>query len=178
MGLVHTIRDPHPAAWIIDQDTGSAVRTEPIAPRAQIETCARCHSRRVQIWDEYEHGRPLLDTHRPSLLSDPLYHADGQILDEVYVYGSFLQSKMHQKGVTCADCHEPHSLELRLPGNALCYRCHLPSRFDTPEHHHHRPGSAGGWQFQWRLPARQQRIWNFRCTDTSVVQTHERCPCR
>ena len=46
-----------------------------------------------------------------------LYYADGQIRDEVYVYGSFLQSAMYRAGVTCSDCHNPHSLALHT-GNA------------------------------------------------------------
>ena len=79
-------------------------------------------SRRTPIVDPYEHGRPLLDTHRPSLLEEGLYHADGQILDEVYVYGSFLQSRMYRAGVTCSDCHDAHTLGLRAPGNDLCTR--------------------------------------------------------
>ncbi len=33
-----------------------------------------------------------------------LYHADGQMRDEVYNYGSFKQSKMFAAGVTCSDC--------------------------------------------------------------------------
>ena len=59
------------------------------------------------------------------------------------MYGSFVQSKMHREGVTCDDCHEPHRLELRSEGNTVCYRCHLPDRFDVPAHHHHAPGSPG-----------------------------------
>ncbi|MCB1843920.1 MAG: tetratricopeptide repeat protein, partial [Halioglobus sp.] len=67
----------------------------------------------------------------------------GQILDEVYVYGSFVQSKMHQAGVVCSNCHEPHSLKLRAPGNDVCAQCHLPARYDTPTHHHHPADSSG-----------------------------------
>ena len=46
------------------------------------------------ISEDYVNGRPILDTHRGALLEERLYHADGQILDEVYEYGSFLQSRM------------------------------------------------------------------------------------
>ena len=28
------------------------------------------------------------------------YHKDGQIMDEVYVFGSFIQSKMYHKGIS------------------------------------------------------------------------------
>jgi hypothetical protein len=72
----------------------------------------------------------------PTLLDAAFYHADGQLLGEVYEYRSFVQSRMFHAGVTCTDRHEPHSLGLRAPGNALCAQYHLPARFDTPEHHH------------------------------------------
>jgi hypothetical protein len=80
-----------------------------------------------------------MDTHRPALLNDPLYFADGQIREEVYVYGSFLQSRMYQAGVTCSDCHNPHSLQLVTGGEPsdVCAQCHLPTKFDAPEHHQH-----------------------------------------
>jgi len=48
--------------------------------------------------------------------------------DEVYDIGSFLQSKMHAHGVTCSDCHDPHSGKLRAPGNAVCAQCHAPAK--------------------------------------------------
>ena len=79
----------------------------------------------------------------PGVLDRPLYHADGQQRDEVYNWGSFLQSKMYANGVTCSDCHNPHSGKLRAEGNALCATCHLPSKYDTAAHHHHKPASAG-----------------------------------
>ena len=82
------------------------------------------------------------DAYDPSLLRAGLYHADGQILDEVYVYGSFLQSKMHSKGVRCTDCHNPHSLELKFKGNRLCAQCHVPGKYDSPAHHHHTDAAA------------------------------------
>ena len=84
----------------------------------EIETCARCHGRASRISDDYVHGKPPLDTHRLALLDDGLYWNDGQMRDEVYNWGSFVQSRMHAQGVTCSDCHEPHSLKLRAPGNA------------------------------------------------------------
>ena len=139
MGLLVRLRDTDGGGWVMDMATGTAQRSVPRSSRAQAETCARCHSRRIPIDDEYTHGRPLLDTHVPALLTEGLYHADGQILDEVYVYGSFLQSRMYGKGVTCSDCHDPHSGRLVASGNALCGQCHLPDRFDTPKHHFHEP---------------------------------------
>ena len=120
---------------------------------AEIETCGRCHARRAAITADYQFGGPLTDSYRVSLLDRGLYHDDGQILDEVYVYGSFLQSRMYQQGVSCSDCHEPHSLQLYNQGNALCNRCHLAERFDTADHHHHEVGSPGAACVSCHMPA-------------------------
>src|SRR5688572_12092037 len=86
----------------------------------EVEACARCHARRAPLGDGFDHRNRLMDDYLPSLLGERLYHADGQILDEVYEYGSFLQSKMHARGLRCSDCHEPHSLGLRQSGNLVC----------------------------------------------------------
>ena len=157
-GLVVTLADQPAAAWVFDMDTGLASRTPPRETRLEIETCARCHSRRSVISDEYVHGRPLMDTHRPALLDDPLYHPDGQIHDEVYVYGSFVQSKMYEEGVSCKDCHDPHSLQVRGTGNSICAGCHLPERFDTPDHHFHQPDSAGASCVECHMPAQRYMV--------------------
>ena len=114
----------------------------PLQSNAQIDSCGRCHSRRGTL-GTYHYGADLLDTHRLALPQSPLYYHDGQIRDEVYEYGSFVQSKMHQAGVVCSNCHEPHSLQLRAPGNGVCAQCHVPAHYDTTQHHHHKDGSTG-----------------------------------
>jgi predicted CXXCH cytochrome family protein len=85
----------------------------------------------------------MLDHYYPQLLEAPLYQADGQILDEDYVYGSFTQSKMYQNDVTCTDCHDAHSLKLKFDGNKLCAQCHVPEKYDTPTHHFHEQNTDG-----------------------------------
>ncbi len=130
-------------AWVFRDGASIASLADDAARSNEIEVCAQCHSRRSQLTDDYEPQDAFLDGFRPSLLEAGLYHADGQILDEVYVYGSFLQSAMASAGVTCSDCHEPHSTALRASGNDVCGRCHIPSTFDTPAHHHHAANSAG-----------------------------------
>jgi len=128
--------------WVLDPARGIALRSVPPAPDVQLDLCGRCHSRRWQMSEDYPPDAPLLDTHLPSLLEDGLYWPDGQIRDEVYEWGSFLQSRMHANGVRCTDCHDPHSLKLRAEGNALCIRCHLESTYDAEQHHHHPRGKA------------------------------------
>jgi predicted CXXCH cytochrome family protein len=142
-GLVVRFNERAGVQWALDANTGNARRSQPRETSVEIETCARCHSRRGQFWAEYLPGRPLLDTHRVALLTPGLYHADGQQQDEVYIYGSFLQSKMAHAGVTCSDCHDPHSLKLRAPGNQVCAQCHNAGKYDTTAHHFHKPDSAG-----------------------------------
>lgn len=111
--------------------------------RVEIETCAPCHSRRRIVYPNPRPGEPFLDYYAPELLDRNLYYADGQILDEDYEYGSFLQSLMYHKGVRCSDCHDPHSTRVKfkeskeLNDNRLCGQCHVPSKYDTPQHHHH-----------------------------------------
>ncbi len=116
----------------------------------EIQSCAACHSRRTKISsapiNNYPGDKTFLDHYQLQTLEQGLYHADGQIEEEVYVYGSFLQSKMHQRGVTCSNCHNPHSLDLKAEGNALCASCHAPQTYDTPKHHHHQQADSTGAQ--------------------------------
>ena len=130
------------------------MRSQPRSSSREIEVCARCHARRGQFSDEHVAGEPLHDAFRPALIEPGLYWPDGQMRDEVYNYGSFLTSRMAAAGVTCSDCHEPHSQQLRAEGNAVCAQCHLPSRFDTPaHHHHHEQGSDGARCASCHMPA-------------------------
>lgn len=153
MGLAFTMKDDG-GTWRFDPGAVTAQRTKPREDHATIQMCARCHSRRTAITNEYHYGQNLLDTHQLSLLDEGLYHPDGQVLDEVYVYGSFIQSKMYHKGVTCTDCHDPHSMKIHAPGNALCSQCHLPDKFDTPNHHFHEQGTEASLCVSCHMPAK------------------------
>ncbi len=144
--------------WQFPTGGDTAKRQAPVAAHTEIDACARCHSRRTSITDAYEHGKPLLETHLPSLLEQGRYHEDGQILDEVYVYGSFLQSKMYQAGVSCSDCHEPHGMKLRETGNALCTRCHRSEHFDVQTHHFHQAGSKGAQCVECHMPSKTYMV--------------------
>ena len=120
-----------------------------------IDICARCHSRRTTIDSRAPVNRPLYDTHVISLLEQGLYYPDGQVNGEVYVYGSFIQSKMYAAGVSCNDCHDPHSSRLRLEGNALCLQCHKAEVYDTQKHHFHTPGTAASKCSACHMPAKK-----------------------
>ncbi|HZL90428.1 MAG TPA: tetratricopeptide repeat protein [Pirellulaceae bacterium] len=122
---------------------------------AEIESCAPCHSRRSTIHGGYVGGSRFHDFYASELLSEATYHADGQILDEVYEYGSFTQSKMFHKNVRCSDCHDPHSLKLKFSGNQVCTSCHQHpgGKYDTIAHHNHKPGSAAAQCISCHMPA-------------------------
>jgi tetratricopeptide (TPR) repeat protein len=121
----------------------------------EIEACAPCHSRRAIVSPHHRPGEPYYDGYHNERLGDLTYHADGQILDEVYEYGSFTQSKMYHKGIKCSNCHDPHSLRLRHPDNKLCTSCHAhpAGKYDGPGHHHHQPGTAGAQCVNCHMPA-------------------------
>lgn len=152
-GLNARLDERRGIVWVRNASTGNAARSRPRTSDREIETCAQCHARRSQIADGYEAGKPLLDYYRPALLSRPLYHADGQQRDEVYIWGGFLQSRMYAHGVTCSDCHNPHSGAVRAQGNAVCATCHLPAKYDAPSHTHHRIASAGATCVGCHMPA-------------------------
>ncbi len=132
--------------------------------QATQDTCAPCHARRSELSLKGIPGQPLMDHFLPSLLRQGLYQADGQQLDEVYVDGSFRQSKMAQMGVNCSHCHNAHSGKPRLAGNALCLQCHATPRnpafpsasgsFDSPAHHFHPAGSPGAQCVSCHMPSR------------------------
>lgn len=107
-----------PARWA-DVDAQGLTDAYRAADNAsQINLCVACHARREPLGSDSPPPGAAFDQHyRLALLRDGLYFSDGQIHDEVYVYGSFLQSKMYHKGVQCGDCHDVHSARLRLQGS-------------------------------------------------------------
>ena len=153
MGLVVRLKDES-RQWVMNPETGIAERKTPLKEDKTLNACARCHSRRSQISDNGDAGASFHDNYRPSHLTETLYFPDGQIQDEVYVWGSFVQSKMHLAGVSCVDCHDPHTARVPTQTNDLCAKCHLPSKFDVVEHHHHPPDSTGAQCINCHMPHR------------------------
>ena len=147
--------------WEMNPATGTARRTEPLVSK-QLDTCARCHSRRKPLAEGLSADTPFLDFALPALLEPGLYHDDGQIDGEVFEYGSFLQSAMHKAGVVCSNCHEPHTAKLRAEGNALCAQCHLPEKFDTTAHHKHSTGGAGAQCVNCHMPTKTYMVVHDR----------------
>ncbi|HEX3403605.1 MAG TPA: tetratricopeptide repeat protein [Acetobacteraceae bacterium] len=160
-GLTNWLKATDRGHWEMNPETGIARRTEPLVS-GELDTCAACHSRRRVIAKDALPGPQLLDSYAPADLEPGLYHADGQIDGEVFEYGSFVQSRMYHAGVTCSNCHEPHSLNLRAEGNGLCGQCHMAAKFDTAEHHHHQAGSAGAQCVNCHMPTKTYMVVDRR----------------
>ncbi len=160
MGLLIRLKDEDDAevTWIFDKKLATYKPSNPRRKHKQVEMCARCHSRRGVISEDYVHGRPLLDTHYPQVLEENLYYPDGQIRGEVYEYGSFLQSKMYQAGIVCTDCHDAHTAGLRKEGNELCYSCHQAEKYGSREHHFHKMDSSGSQCVECHMPSRTYMV--------------------
>ena len=171
-------------AWAkkADKDEASKGFAKPLLSqtdnRGQVQVCARCHALRSPLGDGYEHSAALLDDYLPSDLSATQYEVDGRIKGEVFEYGSFTQSKMFAKGVTCTNCHNPHSTRLKLEGNAVCTQCHNPAGktvaagvdgaglqakdYDNPAHTHHPAGSKAAQCTACHMPGKFYMGNDFR----------------
>jgi hypothetical protein len=130
--------------WKINPSTGNALINNSPFRETGINLCARCHSVRREVVSTQDYTFSYWDDFLPSFLDEKLYYPDGGIRGQAYSYGSFLQSRMYGAGVTCLDCHDAHSGELRAGGNELCSKCHSPAKYDSYEHHFHDPEEAGG----------------------------------
>jgi len=133
MARTQTVKNYDLVVDTIDMDT-----------EEQVILCARCHARRSQLGDFNHKYNDFLESMVPQLLNASLYFPDGQILDEVYVYGSFTQSKMYTKAVRCSDCHDVHTCRPVLDGNRLCLQCHRSDIYDTRDHHFHKKAGEAG----------------------------------
>ncbi|HEY4962372.1 MAG TPA: tetratricopeptide repeat protein [Terriglobales bacterium] len=143
-GLVVDLR-PASGSWAsLEPDTGTMHWKGQARSRNEIDTCAPCHARRHPITSDNQPGQPFLDGYVPSLLEEGVYYPDGQILEEDYEWGSFIQSKMYHEAVTCSDCHDAHTAKLApVSLNAVCGKCHSLQKFGGEQHHHHKAESAG-----------------------------------
>lgn len=133
-------------------DPKNPAKNPRVAADRIMDNCASCHARREELTGRFKPGELFDDHYRLALPDQPgIYHPDGQVLDEDFEYGSLLLSRMGHRGVTCLNCHNPHSGRLKLPAdnNALCLSCHsAPGQNGAvviaPEKHtFHKAGTAG-----------------------------------
>ncbi len=153
------------------------------------ETCAGCHSRRGEMTDAPAPGASFWDHYLLATVDDSeLFYPDGQIHDEDYEFTAFLGSAMYNHGVRCVDCHNPHTMKTKLPGNLLCLSCHAPGSKQAPPidpvRHGHHPvfgfdakGVLTNTDVKAYAPAREQaggECVNCHMPQTVYMQRHWR----
>ncbi len=173
MGFDRTLR-PAVTRWEAREGSHSIFPAES-QHTDQVLVCAQCHSRHVQLNDDDSaHLKNFGDRYRLTLIGD-LYHPDGQVNDEDYVYGSYLQSKMEDNKVVCTNCHNPHTGKTIMPVESVCLQCHMPNAYATPEHHHHQVGTEGAQCVSCHMPEsrymgvddRREHLWHVPRPDQS-----------
>jgi predicted CXXCH cytochrome family protein len=158
-GLIVRFDERKDVTWPLDATSGNPQRSvTSAAVRKEVETCGFCHARRGAFSEGWVPGRSLSDTHHVSSISRGLYHADGQQRDEVYNYGSFKQSKMFAAGVTCSDCHDPHSAKLRYPGDDTCLQCHSTEKYANAKHAGHEAANPPLGCVSCHMPVRNYMV--------------------
>ena len=161
-GLLATFDDRKRIVWSRDPRSGTVQRNlPPNVLRKEVETCGRCHARRSEISEDWVPGQWLQQTHAiANPLGRDVYWADGQIRDvqEPYNYVPFKQSKMFAAGVTCSDCHDPHSGKQKFAGNGVCLQCHSSQTYAGAKHSHHKQATAKPNCISCHMPARMYMV--------------------
>jgi predicted CXXCH cytochrome family protein len=161
-GFADAIPRRPPANWTPDPKTGSPAKAVPHPQGDVVELCARCHARRGALSEDWKPGRDLAQTHMSSLLLRGLFEADGQMRDEVFNDQAFKQSRMYAKGVTCVDCHDPHSGKLKNAGAEVCSQCHSAGKFAAVSHTGHKAGPGSPDCVSCHMPARTYMVVDRR----------------
>ena len=144
---------PSVSQWVNKTQRPNTLSPQNIEHSQQVLVCAQCHSRRIQISDkDHISTNAFGERYMLDLISSINYHPDGQVYNEDFVYGSFLQSKMHENGVVCSDCHNPHTAELKLPIESLCLQCHQAQNYAVEKHHNHPADSSGAQCVNCHMP--------------------------
>ena len=68
------------------------------------------------------------------------------------------EQDVRQAGVTCSDCHEPHSAKLRASGDGVCLQCHAPEKYAVAAHSRHE-GVSSAARLRRRATCRRAPTW-------------------
>ena len=147
------------------------------------DTCIQCHSQgqplvnpvegRYYDWPVgFRVGLNLRDfwkLEEPDLGKTTFTHfADGTAHKNRMQGNDFVTSRMYQRGVTCANCHDVHGTEnaadLVRPAGTVCLQCHGTASPNGPhtatldQHTHHKAGSPGSECIACHMPKIAQTI--------------------
>lgn len=135
-----------------------------LSPRQMHDNCATCHARREEFDDTFVVGDNFDDHFRLELpLVEGIFWPNGMQRDEDYCETGLRLSRMGHAGVTCLDCHDPHTAQLKLPqeDNSLCMRCHATGTkvgrttspvIDAATHSPCPPGTKGARCVECHMP--------------------------
>lgn len=134
---------------------------------ASLGLCFQCHAFKDALEPGYLPGRRLAEHF--SLLSPQLgeapHHADGRVRTFAYQLGQIASACYLDGGMTCVDCHDPHTQRYRdvwdgpLPGrldDGQCLDCHAAKAGRPERHTHHPAGSPGSRCVACHMPYLQE----------------------
>ena len=151
-------------------------------PVRQNEVCLQCHMRNrdkrletktmAEIFGDakdypagYEAGKALVDYKMvaPFVLGHETkeFYANGMAKKNRTQGNEFVHSMKGRHGITCINCHNPHTLEptaQKNRGNKLCMECHTfgspigPHQANIEAHTHHKADSKGSLCVECHMP--------------------------
>lgn len=136
--------------------------------QAEINTCAPCHARIETIHANAVDTSEILNDYIPEIPTTEHYYADGQANDEDYIYTSFLESKMYRRGVSCSNCHNPHTGKILFTTNTLCLQCH-GKNYDDPAHTFHAANTEASACKSCHMPGKTYMGIDYRYDHTFRV---------
>jgi len=146
------------------------------------EVCFQCHMRNrdkrtekataKDLWMQakdypagYEAGKPLIDYKLPAPFTHGVetkeFWANGAAKKNRTQGNEYIHNAMYKHGVTCINCHNPHTLSntaKKPEGNKACMKCHSfasiigPHQETLEEHTHHKSNSKGSLCIECHMP--------------------------
>ncbi len=167
-------------------------------PVRQNEVCLQCHMRNrdIRMKDQnlselygdardypygYEAGKALTEFKyvAPFVLGKETkeFYANGMGKKNRMQGNEFVHSMKAKHGITCINCHSPHTLEptsLKNSGNELCMKCHSfgspigPHQNNIYDHTKHKPDSKGSLCVECHMP----KVGKHTGKSPITVRTH------
>ncbi len=167
-------------------------------PVRQNEVCLQCHMRNrdYRLKTEpmnalykdardyplgYQPGKPLASYKLPAPFmpghETKEFYANGMGKKNRTQGNEFVHSIKGKHGITCINCHDPHTLEPTAKhntGNKLCLKCHSfgsvigPHQKDLQAHTHHKPSSKGSLCVECHMP----KVGRHTGKSPLTVRTH------
>ena len=171
-----------PGSKHVEQPKSGIFKASNADPKRSTEVCLQCHMRNrdkrmdtMKLTDlfgaakdypaGYEPGHPLKDYKKPAPFGAGVdtkeFWGNGAAKKNRTQGNEFVKSNMYQHGVTCINCHNPHSTNntAKNPlGNASCMTCHQfgsingPHQKNIEAHTRHKASSEGSSCIECHMP--------------------------